>query len=405
MDIERDYLVVGVVSDDPFAIAVAHRMGQEEGISDVISLKSFANSEFCPRFISDERDLDHIGERLAGKTVFIVSTCCGDHTRNSLAMRTCLVARAAKDNGADRVILVEPDLFYSAQDRGPRQEHSDPGMARNKQDYKKFDGQPFSALLYATLLKTSGVDTVVTVHNHSEAVQHLFAREFSGNFTNLCPSELYAYHLARNPIGPEVQTSSDLVICAPDEGAMPFAKRVHSALGKMIKSDLFNADRSPGLLLMKKERLGERKVDITAAPGFEESLKGLAGKTVVVLDDMVRTGNTIVECCRILKDANAGTVAFVVTHFYSSEEVKENLNDRAIDEIITTNTLPQVLNRDMQGRLRGKMLVLKIEKWIANFLLEKILDKPISATFPPFTVDASSRNPHYKWIQKQQGQD
>ena len=34
-------------------------------------------------------------------------------------MRTFLIARAAKDNGAAQVILVEPDLFYSAQDRGP----------------------------------------------------------------------------------------------------------------------------------------------------------------------------------------------------------------------------------------------------------------------------------------------
>jgi hypothetical protein len=52
----RDIVVVGNFSDDPFAIDVAYGMGQSEDIADLISMKTFANSEFCPRFISDERD-------------------------------------------------------------------------------------------------------------------------------------------------------------------------------------------------------------------------------------------------------------------------------------------------------------------------------------------------------------
>ena len=49
-----DLIVVGNSSDEPFAIDVAFAMGQGEDIADLISLKAFANSEFCPRFISDE---------------------------------------------------------------------------------------------------------------------------------------------------------------------------------------------------------------------------------------------------------------------------------------------------------------------------------------------------------------
>jgi hypothetical protein len=92
--------VVGNSSDDPFAIDVAFAVGQREDIADIISMKTFANSEFCPRFISDERDFSRIGSKLDGKTVVIVSTSSRVVSRQTLAMRTLLIARAAKENGA-----------------------------------------------------------------------------------------------------------------------------------------------------------------------------------------------------------------------------------------------------------------------------------------------------------------
>ena len=70
-----DVLVVGNFSDDPFAIDVAFAVGQFDDIADLISIKTFANTEFCPRFISDEADLTAIGAQLEGKTIVIVSTC------------------------------------------------------------------------------------------------------------------------------------------------------------------------------------------------------------------------------------------------------------------------------------------------------------------------------------------
>ena len=71
-----DLIVVGNSSDDPFAIDVAYAMGQSEDIADLISMKSFANSEFCPRFISDEQDFANIGNKLQGKKV--VQVCAGN---------------------------------------------------------------------------------------------------------------------------------------------------------------------------------------------------------------------------------------------------------------------------------------------------------------------------------------
>ena len=383
-------LVLSVMSDDPFAIDVAHHLQQAEEISDIIALKQFANSEFCPRFIRDENEFDNIGDGLRGKTIVIVSTCCGDQSRNALAMRTCLVARSAKDNGAARVILVEPDLFFSAQDRGPRLEHGEVAFARTASDFKKFDGQPFSALLYAELLRTSGVDGVVTIHNHSISVQRVFGREFQGEFQNLSPAELYADYLMRQGM----RDAGDIVVCAPDAGAAPFVLQVHGALTQLTERMLLKP--SPSVLLIDKARTGERSVSVAVSAASPTPLAALDGRTVVVFDDMVRTGRTIVETCKLLKEAGAARVVFVVTHFYSSDEVKENLNHGAIDEIVTTNTLPTVLNRDMQGRLRRKMLVLKIEAWVARFLQTWLCGMPAPRGGPAYAVDISSKNPRWR---------
>ena len=396
------YIIVGAVADDPLALDIAHYMHQETDISDILAYKQFANSEFCPRFISDEADFDHIGYALKGKTVIIVSSCSGQHTRNARAMRTFLVARAAKDNGAEHVILVEPDLFYSAQDRGPRPEYGHVAFQRTPSDYKKFDGQPWSAMLYAQLLKTSGLDAVLTVHNHSVAVAELFEKLFDGNFFNLSPAELYASYLANHASLTQANLSDKgLVICAPDKGAAPFAKAVFNAYVKESTGLLLK--KEPSLLIMSKERTGERQVAIKAADTSPTALEDIAGREVVVCDDMVRTGGTIVACCKQLKAAGASRVLFVVTHFNSSQEVKENLNDDVVDDIITTDTLPNILNRDMQGRLRKKMLILKISRWIVNVLRNKILKLNLPEYCPAYTVDISRKNPY--WAENQDLRD
>ena len=386
-----DIIVVGTTSDDPLASDVAYFMGQKSDISDNIALKNFANTEFCPRFLCDENDFSHIGDSLRGKHVVIVSTCSGELTRNARAMRTFLVARAAKDNGAEKVILVEPDLFYSAQDRGPRRSHGNVAFVRTKEDYKKFDGQPFSAKLYSELLYTSGVDAVMTVHNHSVSVQDIFNNRFNGYFYNLSPAQLYADYLVKHE--QMLNPSNGFVVCAPDKGAAPFVTEVYNRMCEVTKEYLIQPQ--PQLLLMDKHRSGERKVTICAAESSPTSLEAIKGREIVVIDDMVRTGNTMVECCRQLKEAGATRIIFVVTHFYSSAEVKENLNDASVDDIITTNTLPNILNRDMQGRLRRKMLILKIERWIALTLKKEVFNIPVSENERLYALDISRKNPRW----------
>ena len=378
-------VVVSNSSDNPFAIDVAYAMGQHEDIADIISMKHFMNSEFCPRFISDEADFDNIGRKLDGKTVIIVSTTSHVQSRQELAMSNFIIARAAKENGAERVILVEPDLFYSAQDRGPSKDLGQTSFDRDIKDIKKFDGQPFTAKLYAQMLKFSGVDTVMTIHNHSDSVQQIFSEVFDGDFHNLIPYEIYAHYLLNSDILSYGKDGEGLVLCAPDKGARDFVKQMYNTLG-LTKAKF---------IMLDKERTAERKVDITLHKESEHTFEGLDGASIVLFDDMVRTGSTIIKSCQFLKQINPERMVFAVSHFYASNEGRERMAHPALGEILTLNTLPTILNRDEQGRLRKKMVVLKVEKWLAQELCN-ILDLPQTHEPNPYKIDMSSKNPRFK---------
>ncbi|MFI5357944.1 MAG: ribose-phosphate diphosphokinase [Opitutales bacterium] len=391
---ETSHLVVGNSSDDPFAIDVAYAMGQQEDVADLISLKQFANSEFCPRFISDEQDFTDIGNKLQGRSVVIVSTSTPLLSRQSLVMRTLMMARAAKENGAAEVILVEPDLYYSAQDRGPRPGLGRTDFPRDERDLKKFDGQPFTAKLYAEMLRLAGVDRLFTVHNHSHSVQATFAEVFEGRFHNLIPYDIFVDYLQNSDIVHYGRDGEGLALCAPDKGARDFVKEMCRRLNlPKVK-----------FVLLDKERSGERKVSICVHAESEWSLKDIAGHDVVLFDDMVRTGSTVVQACQVLKEAKPGKTVFALTHFYASEEGRVKMASTAIDEILTLNTIPTVLNRDIQGRLRKKMVVLKIERWLARKLCEVLGLTARKMDQSLYAIDMSSKNLRWKqkiWLSEQ----
>ncbi len=391
---ESKYIVVGNSSDDPFAIDVAFAMGQREDVADLISMKKFANSEFCPRFISDEQDFNEIGNKLRGKSVIIVSTSSLVVSRQSLAMRTLMIARAAKENGATEVILVEPDLYFSAQDRGPRADLGQTSFTRDQHDLKKFDGQPFTAKLYAQLLKLAGVDRVLTVHNHSHSVQSMFTDIFDGKFHNIIPYEIYVDYLLNSNIVNFAPDGAGLALCAPDKGAREFVQEMSKRL---------NLPKAK-FVLLDKVRSGERKVEIKIHAESEWQLADIQGHDIVLFDDMVRTGSTVVQSCQLLKQINPGKTVFALTHFYASEEGRVKMAHTAIDEILTLNTIPTVLNRDIQGRLRKKMVVLKIEQWLALNLCGILGLPQLKTNNSLYAIDMSSKNLRWKhkiWLSEQ----
>jgi ribose-phosphate pyrophosphokinase len=216
-------------------------------------------------------------------------------------------------------------------------------------------------------------------------VQSMFSEVFEGRFYNLIPYEIYLDYLHHSNIvscGPQ---GEGLALCAPDKGARDFVREMYDQLA------LPAAKR----VLLDKERLGERDVEIKLHAESEASFAELDGHDVVLFDDMVRTGSTVVKSCEFLKAGNPGRLVFAVSHFYASDEGREKMASTAIDEILTLNTMPTILNRDVQGRLRRKMVVLKIEKWLARNVCS-ILNLPFPQDDSLYQIDMSSKNPRFK---------
>ena len=394
----NNHLIVSNVSDASFAIGVAHACTQLVDISDMVSLKSFVNSEFCPRFMQDDVSEDTLGYGLEGKSVYIVSTHSPHQSRNELAMRNFLIASAAKENGAKFVALVEPDLFYSAQDRGPRT--LDHPQVTNFESREKFVGQPFTAELYAQLLKSSGVDAVMTVHNHKPDVMQAIYERIYGKpdknrippFINLDISPIIANYILRSGLVRLWNYGEHVGFVAPDDGAVDFVRRVQE----------FSGLHNSVLVTFRKTRIGQREVSLD----LDDEVELLKNRDVFILDDMVRTGGTLAANISALAESERcrpANLFFYCTHTYISPEARENLNSPFLNQFITTNTIPNVLNRDDQGRLRKKFMVLKIERWIGHAIrhcLEqkdppgKIYD---SASVPEadgfYEIDISTKNP------------
>jgi len=382
----RKLLIVSSVSEDAYASEIAEFCDQFTDIADIISLKEFTNTEFCPRFISEERE-EEIGHYLEGNTVVLVSAAHRDQCRNSLAMRNFLISRASKENGAAHVVLLEPDLFYSAQDRGPRPDLGYPGVRREAQDLRKFDGQPFSAKLYSELLALSGVDEVFTVQNHSKSTVFMFERTMRKRFHNLMPLDVFAHHFTHSDIIRPQGDGENVVIVAPDGGARDIANDFRKAMG-------FTGSR---LMFFHKVRLSEHDVKVAVADDSPTQLTDLTDKEVILVDDMVRTGGTIVACAQELRQANPRRVIFLVTHFCGSRDARIKLADSAIDEIVTTDTVPSILNRDVQGRLRKKIVVIRLGRWLAWHVLHT-LGRPAGCYDRAnlYRVEMSSRHPRYQ---------
>ena len=221
----------------------------------------------------------------------------------------------------------------------------------------------------------------------------MFSEVFEGGFHNLIPYEIYIDYLLNSNIVNYGKDGAGLALCAPDKGARDFVREMFAGMG------LSNAR----FVLLDKERTGERDVEIKLHAESESTFEQLDGHDIVLFDDMVRTGSTVVQSCQFLKQINPGKTVFAVSHFYASDEGREKMASPSIDEIVTLNTIPTILNRDVQGRLRRKMVVLKIEKWLARNLCE-ILKLPEPQSNSLYQIDMSSKNERFQtkiWLSEE----
>ncbi|HEV3053455.1 MAG TPA: ribose-phosphate pyrophosphokinase [Solirubrobacteraceae bacterium] len=277
-------LMLGAGRANPeLAAKIAAKLGVE--LTGVVR-KTFANGEVYCRF----------EESVRGADVFIVQPTCGNAdvgmTANDSLMELMLMADAAVGGSAHRVIAVTPWYGYSRQDK------------------KSAPREPISARLVARMLESAGIDRILTMDLHSGQIQ--------GFFQKPCDHMTALFMLTQyfGDLGLE-----DLVVVAPDAGRVKLNKRFASRIG---------AD----LAILNKERPAQQVAEINYVIG------DVAGKTAVLVDDIIDTAGTLKAAAEAVQDAGARRVYAAATHGVFSGNAWENLTAAGFEQVVVTDTIP-----------------------------------------------------------------
>lgn len=284
-----------------FALKVAKALNLELGDSDVLT---FSDGEFQPCY----------NESVRGATVFIIQSTFPP-TDNLFEL--LLMIDAAKRASAHRVIAVMPYFGWARQDRKDKPRVS------------------IGAKLVANMLAAAGCDRVMTCDLHADQIQGFF--DFPVD--HVYASAVFLPHIQKMNI-------ENLAIAAPDMGG---AKRAN-AYARYLQC--------PVIICHKSREKANVVGSITA-------IGDVAGKNVIIVDDMVDTAGTLAKAANVLKEMGAASVRACATHPVFSGAAYEKIADSALEEVIVADTIP--LSND-PGKDKSKITVLSMTEMFADII-------------------------------------
>ena len=243
------------------------------------------------RFSDGEVNIELI-ENVRGRDVFIVQPTCppvNDHLMELLVM-----VDACRRASAARITAVVPYFGYSRQDRRPRATRS-----------------AITAKLVANMISSAGVDRLLTVDLHADQIMGFF---------DIPVDNVYASPVLRGEAWK--QGYRDMVVVSPDAGGVARAR----AMAKRLD------DAELAIIDKRRPRANESKV--------MNIIGEVAGKTCVLIDDMVDTAGTLCQAAQALKDEGGTKVVAYITHPLLSGKAVQNIARSALDELVVTDTIP-----------------------------------------------------------------
>lgn len=286
-------------SDAPpqlFALDASQEFGQR--IADALQLpltdhleRNFDDGEHKARPLTSVR----------GRDVFVIQSLYADGAQsvNDKLCRLLFFLGAVKDAAARSVTAVVPHLCYARKDRQTRPR------------------DPVTTRYVARLFEAMEVDRVVTmdVHNLS-AYQNAFR----------CATEhLEARGLFVNHFAAQLQ-SQEIVVVSPDAGGVKRVERFREGLSQVLGREVPSA-------YVEKKRSGGVVSGGTLVGSVE-------GRAVIILDDLISTGTTMVQAAAACQGAGANAVYAAATHGLFVGDAAEKLAHAAIQRVIIANTIP-----------------------------------------------------------------
>lgn len=231
-----------------------------------------------------------IRENVRGKDVFIVQSTCT--SPNDYLMELLILIDAAKRASAKRVTAVLPFFGYARQDR------------------KDKPRVPITAKLVANLITKAGADRVLTMDLHAGQIQGFFDIPVD----HLYSINVFGEYLKRKNI-------QNLVVVTPDVGGTRMARAYSNLLG------------CP-LAIVDKRRENASSTHVMNIIGE------VAGKNVLLVDDLMSTGGSIVEAAAALKRAGALDVMACVVHPVLAGSAIQKIQNSVISKLMVTNSIP-----------------------------------------------------------------
>ena len=288
---------------------------------------SFLIHSACPRFGSGEAK-GIISESVRGEDLYLLVDVCNHSLTYTVCGQTNHMSPddhyqdlkriiAAVGGKARRITVIMPFLYESRQHRRSARESLDCALALQE-------------------LTQMGVESIITFDAHDPRVQNAIPLK---SFETVQPTYQFIKALLKN-VEDLTINSDHLMVISPDEGAMSRAVYYANVLG--IDVGMFYKRRD-------YSRIVDGRNPIIAHEFLGSDLKG---KDVIIIDDMISSGESMIDVATELKRRKANRI-FVAATFGLFKKKKKKFDHAhetgLIDKVLTTNLVYQpleVLDRD-----------------------------------------------------------
>lgn len=307
----HDFKIASGRSNKILADKVANHLGLE--LSETL-IRNFSDGEIWVKFNDNVRGVD----------LFIIQSTFAPSDN---IFELLMLIDAAKRASAKRVTAVIPYFGYARQDRKDQ-----PRVA-------------LTAKLIANLLERAGADRIITIDLHSSQIQGFF---------DIPMDHLYASPVLIRQL--KKLNLDNVAFAAPDVGgaktARSYAKR-------------FGGD----LVLVDKRRPQHNVAEIMHIIGEVKD------KNVIIVDDMIDTGSTFVNCAEALMDKGALKVIGVCVHPVLSGNALDKIDaSNAVSKVFVTDTIPLKRNSD-------KIEIVSVAELLAEAIIRTHDNRSISSLF------------------------
>ncbi len=275
---DASFMIFSGNANRPLAQGIVDRLNMRLGLA---SVGRFSDGEIAVE----------IEEHVRGREVFVIQST---HMPHDNLMELLVIVDALRRASAGTITAVIPYFGYARQDRRPR-------SAR----------VPITAKLVAKMIVAAGVDRLLTVDLHADQVQGFF---------DIPVDNVYASPLLLGDIWR--QKYHDPIVVSPDVGGVVRARALAKRLG--------DAD----LAIIDKRRPKANEAQVMNIIG------DVAGRTCILVDDLVDTAGTLCQAARALKEQGAVRVVAYCTHPVLSGPAVDNVAASQLDELVVTDTIP-----------------------------------------------------------------